>query len=86
MVPKMPDSYLTAGCFCLYSPDREERNGYDRKQMQLKEEKMKIEKKVLNDALRILGKMVCQTSPVEVFRECGLLALREMFWRWRLTV
>ena len=68
MVPKMPDSYLTAGCFCLYSPDREERNGYDRKQMQLKEEKMKIEKKVLNDALRILGKMVCQTSPVEVFR------------------
>ena len=29
---------------------------------------MKIEKKVLNDALRILGKMVCQTSPVEVFR------------------
>lgn len=68
MVPKMPDSYLTAGCFCLYSPDREERNGYGRKQMQLKEEKMKIEKKVLNDALRILGKMVCQTSPVEVFR------------------
>ena len=34
MVPKMPDSYLTAGCFCLYSPDREERNGYGRKQMQ----------------------------------------------------
>ena len=29
---------------------------------------MKIEKKVLNDALRILGKVVCQTSPVEVFR------------------
>lgn len=29
---------------------------------------MRIEKKVLNDALRILGKMVCQTSPVEVFR------------------
>ena len=29
---------------------------------------MKIEKKVLNDALRILGKMVCQTSPMEVFR------------------
>ena len=47
MVPKMPDSYLTAGCFCLYSPDREERNGYGRKQMQLKEEKMKIEKKAV---------------------------------------
>ena len=30
--------------------------------------KMKIEKKVLNDALRILGKVVCQTSTVEVFR------------------
>ena len=29
---------------------------------------MRIEKKVLNDALRILGKVVCQTSPVEVFR------------------
>lgn len=28
---------------------------------------MKIEKKVLNNALRILGKVVCQTSPVEVF-------------------
>ena len=27
---------------------------------------MRIEKKVLNDALRILGKMVCQTSPAEV--------------------
>ena len=29
---------------------------------------MRIEKKVLNDALRILGKVVCQTSPAEVFR------------------
>lgn len=29
---------------------------------------MRIEKKVLNDALRILGKMVCQTSSAEVFR------------------
>ena len=29
---------------------------------------MRIEKKVLNDALRILGKMVCQTSPAKVFR------------------
>ena len=26
---------------------------------------MRIEKKTLNDALRVLGKVVCQTSPVE---------------------
>ena len=29
---------------------------------------MKIEKRVLNDALRVLGKVVCQTSPVELYR------------------
>ena len=29
---------------------------------------MKIEKKTLNDALRVLGKVVCQTSPVELYR------------------
>ena len=29
---------------------------------------MRIEKHVLNDALRVLGKMVCQTSPVELYR------------------
>ena len=29
---------------------------------------MKIEKKVLNEALRMLGKVVCQTSPVELYR------------------
>ena len=29
---------------------------------------MRIEKKTLNDALRVLGKMVCQTSPVELYR------------------
>ena len=29
---------------------------------------MKIEKKVLNEALRVLGKVVCQTSPVELYR------------------
>ena len=29
---------------------------------------MKVEKKVLNDALRVLGKVVCQTSPVELYR------------------
>ena len=38
MVPKMPDSCLTAGCFVFYFPDREERNGYDQK-CKLKEEK-----------------------------------------------
>ena len=27
---------------------------------------MRIEKKTLNDALRVLGKVVCQTSPVEL--------------------
>jgi len=29
---------------------------------------MRIEKKTLNDALRVLGKVVCQTSPVELHR------------------
>ena len=29
---------------------------------------MRIVKKVLNDALRVLGKVVCQTSPVELYR------------------
>ena len=29
---------------------------------------MRIEKRVLNDALRVLGKMACQTSPVELYR------------------
>ena len=38
MVPKMPDSCLTAGYFVFYSQDWEERNGYDQK-TQLKEEK-----------------------------------------------
>ena len=32
---------------------------------------MRVEKKVLNDALRILGKVVCQTSPVELYRSSG---------------
>lgn len=40
---------------------------------------MKIEKKMLSDALRVLGKVVCLTSPVEVLRlvrffGCGNLA------------
>ena len=29
---------------------------------------MRIEKRVLNDALRVLGKVVCQISPVELYR------------------
>ena len=29
---------------------------------------MRIEKHALNDALRVLGKMACQTSPVELYR------------------
>ena len=29
---------------------------------------MRIEKKTLNDALRVLGKVVCQTSPVELYQ------------------
>ena len=29
---------------------------------------MRVEKKMLNDALRVLGRVVCQTSPVELYR------------------
>ena len=29
---------------------------------------MRVEKRVLNDALRVLGNVVCQTSPVELYR------------------
>ena len=43
---------------------------------------MKIKKRVLNEALRALGKMVCQTSPVELYRsirfvgdECSICAM-----------
>ena len=43
---------------------------------------MRVEKRVLNDALRVLGKVVCQTSPVELYRsirfvgdECGIRAM-----------
>ena len=43
---------------------------------------MRIEKKVLNDALRVLGKVLCQTSPVKLYRsvrfvgdENGILAM-----------
>ena len=33
-----------------------------------KEVKMRIEKQMLNDALRTLGKAVYQTSPVELYK------------------
>ena len=36
---------------------------------------MKIEKNLLNGALRVLGKVICQTSPVEAYRSirfCGV--------------
>ena len=43
---------------------------------------MKIKKRVLNDALRVLGKVVRQRSPVELYRsirfvgdECGIRAM-----------
>ena len=43
---------------------------------------MRVEKRALNDALRVLGKVVCQTSPVELYRsvrfvgdENGILAM-----------
>ena len=43
---------------------------------------MRVEKRVLNDALRVLGKVVCQTSPVELYQsvrfvgdENGVLAM-----------
>ena len=29
---------------------------------------MRVEKKTLNDALRVPGKVVCRTSPVELYR------------------
>ena len=29
---------------------------------------MRVEKKTLDDALRVLGKVVCQTSPVERYK------------------
>jgi len=32
------------------------------------EVKMRVEKRVLNDALRVLGRVVCQTSPVELYQ------------------
>ena len=46
MVPKMPDSCLTAGCFVFYSLNREERNGDDQKTQTQGGKEMRIEKKV----------------------------------------
>ena len=40
----------------------------EKKTNKLMEVNMRIEKKTLNDALRVLGKVVCQTSPVELYR------------------
>ena len=49
---------------------------------------MRVEKCVLNDALRVLGKVVCQTSLVELYRlvrfvsdENGICAMRRMAWK-----
>ena len=42
--------------------------------------KMKIKKSVLQDALKVLGKAVCQTSPVEVLRSVRFLGVGEQLW------
>ena len=36
---------------------------------------MRVEKRVLNDALRVLGKVVCQTSPVELYRSVRFVGM-----------
>lgn len=41
---------------------------------------MKIKKSVLVDALKVLGKVVSQTSPVEVQRSVRLLGVGEQVW------
>ncbi len=41
---------------------------------------MKIKKSVLQDALKVLGKAVCQTSPVEVLRSVRFLGVGEQLW------
>ena len=38
---------------------------------------MKIEKRNLNEALRVLGKVVCQTSPVELYRSVRFVGNEE---------
>lgn len=42
--------------------------------------KMKIRKSVLQDALKVLGKVVSQTSPVEVQRSVRFLGVGEQVW------
>lgn len=41
---------------------------------------MKIKKSVLLDALKVLGKVVSQTSPVEVQRSVRFLGVGEQVW------
>ena len=41
---------------------------------------MKIRKSVLQDALKVLGKVVSQTSPVEVLRSVRFLGVGEQVW------
>ena len=41
---------------------------------------MKIKKSVLQDALKVLGKAVCQTSPVEVLRSVRFLGVGAQVW------
>ena len=41
---------------------------------------MRIEKKTLNDALRVLGKVVCQTSPVELYRSVRFVGDENGIW------
>ena len=41
---------------------------------------MRVEKRVLNDALRVLGKVVCQTSPVELYRSVRFVGDENGIW------
>ncbi|MBE6377093.1 MAG: hypothetical protein E7050_11625 [Lentisphaerae bacterium] len=41
---------------------------------------MIVEKRVLNDALRVLGKVVCQTSPVELYRSVRFVGDENGIW------
>ena len=41
---------------------------------------MKVEKKVLNEALKVLGKVVCQTSPAELYRSVRFVGDENSVW------
>ena len=41
---------------------------------------MKIGKSALAEALKVLGKVVCQTSPVAVLRSIRFLGVGEQIW------